>query len=124
MREPRSDERGFLLVEALFSFAIVAMMSALVYVTVAQASHAATTLVERRSALLLARSVLAAATVNSQSRAISPTGVEGDLVWSISAEGYQGAEVEAIPLRKVTVTVTDRSGRKRLARLSTLGTGH
>jgi type II secretory pathway pseudopilin PulG len=124
MRDIRPAESGFLLIEALIAFAIVAMMSALVYGTVAQVSHAATTLVERRSALLLARSVLAAATISSRARAISPTGVDGDLVWSISAEGYQAAEAEATPLRQVTVTITDRSGRRQLARLTGLGTGH
>ena len=124
MRDVRSAEAGFLMIEALIAFAIVAMMGALVFSTVAQVSHAANTLVERRSALLLARSVLAAATVNSEARAITPNGIDGDLVWSISAEGYQSAEAEATALRKVTVTVTDRSGRRQLARLAALGAGH
>ena len=123
MRERRSPQNGFLLVEALFAFAIVAMMSALVYLTVSQVSHTTKTVLERRSALLLARSVLAAASVESRSKPISRTGIDGNLAWSVAIESYRSDEVEMVPLRKVSVTITDLSGQMRLAQLSTLVAG-
>jgi len=123
MLERRSEKNGFLLVEALFAFAIVAMMSALVYLTISQVSHTTKVVLERRSALLLARSVLDAASVESRANPISRTGRDGNLAWSVAVEGYRSDEVEMVPLRKVSVTITDLSGQNRLAHLSTLVAG-
>jgi type II secretory pathway pseudopilin PulG len=124
MHNARRAENGFLLVEALFAFVIVAMMSALVYTTVSQVSHAATRLIERRNALLLAQSVLAGASVDSRVRPIGATGSDGNLRWSVAVDSYQPEDSDAAQLRKVTVTIKDASGTHQLARLSALGNGH
>lgn len=116
-------EDGFLLLEALIAFAIIAMMSTLVYLTVAQVGQAAGRVVERRSALLLARSVLAATSIDSRARAISSSGTDGNLVWSIATETYRTDETGSTALHKITVTITDRTGGHQLARLATLGSG-
>jgi len=124
MRERRARDAGFLLVEALVAFAIVAVMAAMVYTTVAQTGLVATRLVERRGALLLARSLLAGAAVDSRTRPVSYAGADGPYAWTIAVDSYESPEAQASPLRTVTVTVTDPTGRYRLARLSTLGNGH
>lgn len=118
MRDPFGPEGGYLLLEALVALAIVAMMSTLVFVTIAQMSNTATLMAERRRALLLARSVLAAATVDSRTRAIASQGANGDLAWSVSSDSWRPDNIGSLSLAKVTVTISDRSKGTRLARLT------
>ncbi len=111
---------GYLLVEALVAFAIVAIMSALVFDTLSQASRAVSLVNQRRDGMLLARSVLAAATVDSPSQPVARNGSEGDLAWTVSTESWQSDETGDTPWRKVTVTIATRGGNVQVARLSGL----
>ncbi len=118
--QPDPRERGFLMVEALVALAIAALMAALVFDTVWQMGRTAAAAAEQRQALLLARSVLAAASVPGPALAIAPRGADGRLAWTVSSEGYAGEPADGLALETVRVAVSDTATGKVLARLSTL----
>jgi Tfp pilus assembly protein FimT len=117
---PEPRERGFLMVEALVALAIAALMAALVFDTVWQMGRTAAVAAQQRQALLLARSVLAAASVPGTGSPIPPRGADGRLAWSIVHEGYASEAAEGVPLETVSVAVSDAATGRVLARLSSL----
>lgn len=117
---PSPNERGFLMVEALVALAIAALMAALVFDSVWQMGRTASAAADRRQALLLARSVLAAASVPGPATPISARGTDGRLAWSITSEAYSGEASDGIPLAAVSVAVSDTASGRVLARLTTL----
>jgi type II secretory pathway pseudopilin PulG len=106
------------MVEALVALAIVAIMAGLVFDTVSQTSHSALVVADRRAAVLLARSVLAAATVETAIAPVPERGTDGPFAWSITGDRYDGAAAGMIRLEQVVVTITLRSDGKTLARLA------
>jgi Tfp pilus assembly protein FimT len=118
--KPDPRERGFLMVEALVALAIAALMAALVFDTVWQMGRTAAAAAQQRQALLLARSVLAAASVPGPGSAIAPRGADGRLAWTVSREGYAGEAADGLALETVRVAVSDAATGKVLARLTTL----
>lgn len=117
---PSPPERGFLLVEALVALAIAALMAALVFDTVWQMGRTATVAARQRQALLLARSVLAAASVPGPGLPIAPRGTDGRLAWSIASEPYAGEAADGLALQTLRVEVSDAATGRPLARLSSL----
>jgi Tfp pilus assembly protein FimT len=117
---PVSDERGFLMVEALVALAIAALMAALVFDSVWQMGRTATVAAEQRQALLLARSVLAAASVPGTTSPIAPRGADGGLAWQIESEPYSDEAADGLQLETVSVAVSDAATGRVLARLTTL----
>lgn len=113
-------ERGFLMVEALVALAIAALMAALVFDTVWQMGRTSTVAAEQRQALLLARSVLAAASVPGGGLPIAAHGADGRLAWSIVSEPYAGTASDGLPLVTVSVAVSDGTTGRVLARLASL----
>jgi type II secretory pathway pseudopilin PulG len=113
-------ERGFLMVEALVALAIAALMAALVFDSVWQMGRTATVAAEERQALLLARSVLAAASVPGAGSAIASRGTDGGLAWSLASEAYSGTAGDGLPLETVSVSISDAKTGRVLARLTTL----
>lgn len=118
--KPDPRERGFLMVEALVALAIAALMAALVFDTVWQMGRTAAAAAQQRQALLLARSVLAAASVPGSGSAIAPRGADGRLAWTVSREGFAGEAADGLALETVRVAVSDAATGKVLARLTTL----
>lgn len=118
--QPRPSERGFLMVEALVALAIAALMAALVFDSVWQMGRTAAAAANQRQALLLARSVLAAASVPGTASPIPANGTDGRLAWSITREAYASAAQDGLPLAAVRVAVRDTATGRVLARLSTL----
>lgn len=114
---PPPRERGFLMVEALVALAIAALMAALVFDSVWQMGRTASAAAERRQALLLAQSVLAAASVPGPISPIAARGADGRLSWAIASEGDAA---DGLPLETVSVAVSDAATGRVLARLSTL----
>lgn len=117
---PQPCERGFLMVEALVALAIAALMAALVFDSVWQMGRTATVAAEQRQALLLARSVLAAASVPGPGSAIAPRGTDGRLAWTVSSTPYADAAGDGLALQQVRVAVQDAATGRVLARLSSL----
>lgn len=117
-------ERGFLLVEALVALAIVALMAALVFDTVWQMGKTAVTASEKRQALLLAQSVLAAASVvapaSGSASPIAQRGTDGVLAWQLASEPYADAAADGLPLLAVRATISDAATGRVLVRLETL----
>lgn len=113
-------ERGFLMVEALVALAIAALMAALVFDSLWQMGRTATVAADQRQALLLARSVLAAASLPGPGSPIPARGTDGRLAWSIASEAYAGEAADGLALRMVQVEVSDVATGRPLARLSSL----
>ncbi|MEI6643481.1 MAG: prepilin-type N-terminal cleavage/methylation domain-containing protein [Novosphingobium sp.] len=114
------DERGFLMVEALVALAIAALMAALMFDSVWQMGRTSVAAAEQRQALLLARSVLAAASLPGTASPIAPRGADSGLAWQISSESYSGDAADGVPLETVSVAVSDAATGRVLARLTTL----
>lgn len=115
-----AHSRGFLLVEALVALAIVAMMAGLVFETTWQMARTAAQTDDRRQALLLARSVLAAASVTGQVPAIPASGSDNGLAWQVRLEPFNGVEQPGVPLQQVHVVISDAAHGTRLAALDGL----
>lgn len=119
-RSPMASHRasaGFLMVEALIALAIVAIMAGVVFETVWQMGGAAARSGDQRAALLLARSVLAASTVDSPVAPIAARGRDGALSWAVSIQNWNGENDGGLTLREVRVTITDARSGVVLARL-------
>lgn len=106
------------MIEALVALAIVAIMAGLVFATVSQTSHSARIIADRRAAILLARSVLAAATAETAIAPVPARGTDGPLAWSVNRDRYEGAGEGTIRLEQVVVTISLRSDGKMLTRLT------
>lgn len=117
---PPPREQGFLMVEALVALAIAALMAALVFDTVWQMGRTATAAAEQRQALLLARSVLSAASVPGPHTPIAARGADGRLVWTITRQPYAGDAADGLPLETVSVAVSEAASGRVLARLTSL----
>ncbi|MBX9665293.1 prepilin-type N-terminal cleavage/methylation domain-containing protein [Novosphingobium sp.] len=117
---PPPRERGFLMVEALVALAIAALMAALVFDTIWQMGRTAAVSAQQRHALLLARSVVAAASVPGVGSPIPARGSDGRLTWTITREAYADAAAEGLPLETVSVAISDAATGRVLARLSSL----
>jgi hypothetical protein len=102
------------------ALAIAALMAALVFDSVWQMGRTAAAAAEQRQALLLARSVLAAASVPGVTAPIAPRGADGRLAWAVAREGYAGEAADGVPLETVSVAVSDVATGRVLARLTTL----
>lgn len=118
--QPHPREHGFLMVEALVALAIAALMAALVFDTIWQMGRTATIAAQQRQALLLARSVLAAASVPGPGSPVSARGTDGRLAWSIATDAYESEPADGLALRTVHVEVTDAANGRPLARLTSL----
>ena len=114
------SERGFLLVEALVALAIAALMAALVFDTVWQMGKTAVTASEKRQALLLAQSVLAAASVPTPASPIGQRGTDGTLAWQLDSEPFADAAGDGLALLTVRVAISDAATGRVLMRLETL----
>lgn len=109
---PAAREQGYVFVETLIAAAIVAAMVAVMFQSVQAVTSRAHALDDRRLAMLIAQSQLAAAGVALTG---SAAGVDGAFAWRVEAAPDAGAETG---LERITVRV-DKAG-KPLASLSSL----
>lgn len=113
---PDSGERGFSLVEALITFAIIAAMTMVLFATVGHDARARQMVRVRRAALMVAQSQLERA-VGGQTE---DSGREFDLEWRLEREPYGDSEAFAHNrLEQLIVTVED-ADHHQLARLATV----
>ncbi len=121
-KAPNREDAGFLMVEALIALAIVALMAGVVFETVWQMGQTAARGGQQREAILLARSVMAAASVDTPAPAIAASGRDGGLDWTISSAAY-GESGSGRPLRELHVIVREAGAGTVLARLDSLKVG-
>ena len=115
--DPRN---GFMLIEALIALAIVAVMAAMVYDVVVTYGRTSAMAGTRRQATLLARSIMASASVNSPFPPVPATGMDNGLAWKVSSEPYQSGGDGGLPLRTITVSITQNGSNSVLVRLDSL----
>jgi len=107
----RQQAAGYVLVEAMIGVLIVGAMTGLLFETVGGRARMVHQIEQRRTAIMVARSQLAAAMT-----ATNPAG-EGDwgaLHWTVSVEPRDaGARGSALVLDDVTVSVVDSAAPSR-----------
>lgn len=118
---PEERSEGFSLVETLVALAVIAMMSGLFFDSISANAKLAHTVAARREAMLLAQSLLAAATAPSDARDVADSGSSRNLRWRIvRAPRGGGARDGGIPLEEVRIEVADRVTGRRLTSVRTL----
>ncbi len=115
----REQERGFTLPEALVASAIVAAMLGVTLEVVQNNARAARINEERRAALLVAQSQLAAAQVAVPGPIATREGKSGAIGWSLRIEPYRGP-LASPALDRITVTAGQGPSGEPLVELSTL----
>lgn len=112
---------GFSLVETLVALAVIAAMSALLFEAVSANARFAQATVKRREAILLAQSLLAAATAPGEQRTMAETGNSQGLSWRVTRVlRGGGARDSNFPLEEVRIAVADRATGRDLTSVRTL----
>lgn len=106
--KPRRRDAGFAIVEVVVAAAIVAGMMALTYRAIVANAQAARMVAERRTAAMIAQSVLAQATASPDAASLARTGRAGDLTWQVARLGYESGG--GAPLERVAVRVSNARG--------------
>jgi hypothetical protein len=119
----RRDE-GSIVIEALVAALIVAAMAGTLFETIAGNARAERAAAGQGRALLVARSRLAAAGIDTPLAAGITEGRDGDLAWRVAVEPYEGDGTSDVdPVSRVTVTVGAPGARAPLVTLSSLAIG-
>lgn len=117
---PDVGDAGFSLVETLVSLAVIAAMSGLLFDTLGTNARFASNIAKRREAILLAQSMLAAATAPTIAD-MSDTGNVHGLTWRVTrAARRDGQGGAGVPLQEVRVVVADAATGRSLADVRTL----
>ena len=117
MTQPKSSERGSILIEALVASLIVAATVGTAFEVIGGGASRTVATDLRQRAMLVAESQLAGASLAVAFGGRS-SGVDGDLAWTLDVSRAEGFAPE--PLAMVTVRVAPARGGKALATLSTL----
>ena len=117
------DERGFGLVETLIATAIIATMAAVTFAAIAANARATRLIVERRAAVMLAKSALDLGMAGIGNRSEVQGQTAGALTCSLSVEPYQPRTDTAPPLDRITVTMRQAASGRAVLRLSSLKLG-
>ena len=116
-----SDAEGFSLVETLVALAVIAASSGLLFGTISISMALSRTLAARREAVMLAQSLLAAATAPGDVPAVAAEGAAHGLAWRIThARQGGGARDGDVAVEDVRVEVRDRVTGRRLTSVHTL----
>jgi len=114
------SEGGYAIAEALIALAIIALMTGLVFQAITQLGSTTIQTGERRHAYLLARSIMAGATVSTQGAPMPPTGSDNGFAWRITFAPYRSELGSALALEQVSVMVSDETTGRPLAKLDSL----
>ncbi|CAM8663144.1 type II secretion system protein [Sphingobium sp. H39-3-25] len=115
------SEAGFSLVETLVSLAVIAGMSAMLFDSVSTHALAGNRTAQKREAVLLARSLLAHASITSGPGELPESGHQGDLAWRYTHHTVRSeARDSAAALQQVRIDVLDRNTGRQLVRVETL----
>lgn len=117
----RNAEAGFSLIEVLVALAVIAGMSSMLFDSISTHAQAASRTVQKREAVLLARSLLAQASIAPGPGELAATGHWRDLSWRFTRHDVGGgARDTAVALQRVRIDVVDRGTGRRLVRVETL----
>ncbi|RIA46319.1 prepilin-type N-terminal cleavage/methylation domain-containing protein [Hephaestia caeni] len=117
----RPSEAGFSLIETLVSLAVIAGMSSLLFESIATHAQAADRVARKREAILLARSLLAQATVPEGPGELADTGRWRDMSWRFTRGAVSGgARDTTVPLQRVRIDVMDGVTGRRLVSVQSL----
>lgn len=117
----RGPEAGFSLVETLVTLAVIASMAAVLFEAMSTHARAAHYVAEKRSAIMLARSLLAQATIAPGPGQLGETGQSNGMAWRLVRRSVgQGARDESAPLEEVRLEVVDVTSRRHLVSVRTL----
>lgn len=117
----RTSEAGFSLVETLVSLAVIAGMSAMLFESVSMHALAGDRTSQKRDAILLARSLLAHASIASGPGELADSGRQGDLAWRYTHRPVRSeARDLAAALQHIRIDVLDRETGRSLIRVETL----
>lgn len=117
----RGDAEGFSLVETLVALAVIAASSGLLFESISTSLTLSRTLAARREAVLLAQSLLAAATAPGEAPAIAAQGASRGLAWRITRSRRGGGARDGdVAVEDVRVEVLDQASGRRLTSVHTL----
>jgi len=117
----RPSEEGFSLIETLVSLAVIAGMSGMLFAAISAHAQAAGRVVQKREAILLARSLLAQATMPEGPGQLADTGRWRDFSWRFTRRTVGGgARDTTVPLQRVRIDVIDGTTGRRLVSVQTL----
>ncbi|MGI9375009.1 MAG: type II secretion system protein [Tsuneonella suprasediminis] len=117
----RASEAGFSLIETLVALTVIAAMSALLFAAISAQAQAADRVEQKREAILLARSLLAQATVPRGPGELADAGRWRNFAWRFTYRAVGGgARDTSVPLQRVRVDVLERTTGHRLVRVETL----
>ncbi|HEX7853235.1 MAG TPA: prepilin-type N-terminal cleavage/methylation domain-containing protein [Sphingobium sp.] len=117
-------EEGFSLIETLVALAIIASMTALLFDAISLNARMTERVARKREAILLARSLLAQASIPDGQGAMAEKGQWRTLYWRLSHRTIDGGARDAgVPLEEVRVEVFDGLSRRRLTHVQTLRLG-
>ncbi len=115
-----SHDSGFALTETLVSAAIIAVMLGVTFQSITASAQQSRMIEERRAALLVAQSQIAAANAATSTSFGDVRGVSNDIAWRITIASYRGAVSASVPLELVTVSSGNGMDGKPLISLKTL----
>lgn len=123
--EAGRPDAGSVFVESIIAAAIVAMALGATFQVIAQSARRGHAIEDRREALLVAQSELAAVGSEIPLTPGQSAGLAGDLEWRVDVSPYADAigASAAGSLWRVEVSVSPRDGGESLARLTTLRLG-
>jgi hypothetical protein len=122
MTAPRAAERGSALIEAIVSSAIVAIVLGMAFQVIGETAARQRMDEQRRAAVLVAQSELAATGTEIPVQQGESAGLSGPFAWRVAIEPYGGdvAPSTAGVLMRVTVAVSGRQGGPALVTLHSL----
>jgi prepilin-type N-terminal cleavage/methylation domain-containing protein len=121
MRSRQASEAGFSLVETLVTLAVIASMSAMLFEAISTHARAARYVAEKRSAIMLARSLLAQAMAGPGAGQLGERGQSGGMTWRFVRRSIgQGARDATVPLEEVRIDVFDAASQRQLVDVRTL----
>jgi len=112
-------EDGSVFIETMIAAAIVILLLGVMYRSIADSAARHGGLEDRRTAMLIARSQMAAVGQEIPAAPGRYAGFEGNYVWQVEVSPYDAAG-GALPLSRVLVTVRRRDQGAGLARLSSV----
>lgn len=122
MREDAAD--GFSLAETLVALAVIAMMSGLLFQAISNNVRLSQGVAARREAMLLAQSLLAAASAPSDARSAADHGSARGMSWRITrSPRTRDARDGGLPLEEVRIDVADATTGRMLTQVRTLRLG-